>query len=128
LPELNAKQNHTIDAVVDRVIIRPGIESRLSESIGLAVKHSEGLVAVLYYDETNGEGTWRDVLYSTKYACPDCGVNFEELEPRTFSFNSPYGACPECEGLGERIEFDPDLLLPDPSLSPATGAIAPWKG
>lgn len=128
LPELNAKQNHTIDAVVDRVIIRPGIESRLSESIGLAVKHSEGLVAVLYYDETNGEGTWRDVLYSTKYACPECGVNFEELEPRTFSFNSPYGACPECEGLGERIEFDPDLVLPDPALSLATGAIAPWKG
>jgi excinuclease ABC subunit A len=145
VPELNAKQNHSIDAVVDRVIIRPGIESRLSESVQLAVKHSDGLIAVLYYDEANGNGngaatatngqvngnghgTWRDVLYSTRYACPECGVNFEELEPRTFSFNSPYGACPQCEGLGVRIEFDPDLVLPDPTLSPATGAIAPWKG
>lgn len=144
VPELNAKQNHSIDAVVDRVIIRQGIESRLSESIQLAVKHSDGLVAVLYYDEANGhtngsspapapangngQGTWRDVLYSTRYACPDCGVNFEELEPRTFSFNSPYGACPQCEGLGARVEFDPDLLLPDRTSSLATGAIAPWKG
>lgn len=163
LPELNAKQNHHIDAVVDRVIVRPGIESRLAESINLAVKHSDGLVAVLYYDEhspangnghgnghsngngpskstkSNGNGnghangsaqpsgTWRDVLYSTRYACPDCKISFEELEPRTFSFNSPYGACPECEGLGVRNEFDPDLILPDKTLSLATGAIAPWK-
>ncbi len=163
LPELNAKQNHHIDAVVDRVIVRPGIESRLAESINLAVKHGDGLVAVLYYDEhspangnghgnghssgngpskstkSNGNGnghangsaqpsgTWRDVLYSTRYACPDCKISFEELEPRTFSFNSPYGACPECEGLGVRNEFDPDLILPDKTLSLATGAIAPWK-
>ncbi|HTN75228.1 MAG TPA: excinuclease ABC subunit UvrA, partial [Pirellulaceae bacterium] len=134
LPELNAKQNHSIDAVVDRVIVRPGIESRLTESIHLALKHSEGLVAVLYYDEpkptdgsTPAAGVWRDILYSTLYACPDCKISFEELEPRTFSFNSPYGACPECEGLGVRIEFDPDLILPDKSLALASGAIAPWK-
>lgn len=141
VPELNAKQNHHIDAVVDRIIVRPGIEARLAESINLAVKHGDGLVGVLYYDEQapakgngkdqsngNGNGTWRDVLYSTQYACPDCKISFEELEPRTFSFNSPYGACPECEGLGQRNEFDPDLILPDKSLSLAAGAIAPWKG
>jgi excinuclease ABC subunit A len=144
VPELNPKQNHHIDAVVDRVIIRAGIENRLTESIQLAVRHSDGLVAVLYYDEhtpeakaeaaANGNGqnghnpgVWRDVLYSTRYACPDCKISFEELEPRTFSFNSPYGACPDCEGLGERTEFDPELVLPDTSLSLASGAIAPWK-
>jgi excinuclease ABC subunit A len=146
VPELNPKQNHHIDAVVDRVIIRAGIESRLTESIQLAVKHSEGLVAILYYDDHSPEaqqeaaasgngnghnghppGVWRDVLYSTRHACPDCKISFEELEPRTFSFNSPYGACPDCEGLGVRTEFDPELVLPEMSLSVATGAIAPWK-
>lgn len=138
VPELNAKQNHTIDAVVDRVIVRAGIETRLTESINLAVKHGDGLVGVLYYDESagpapsdaasgNGNGQWRDVLYSTRYACPDCKISFEELEPRTFSFNSPYGACPECEGLGVRTEFDPDLVIPDKTLSLSSGAIAPWK-
>ena len=71
---------------------------------------------------------WHDRLFSTQYACPNCKISYEELEPRTFSFNSPYGACPACEGLGARVAFDPDLVLPDAGLSLAAGAITPWKG
>jgi excinuclease ABC subunit A len=140
LPELDSRKNHTIEAVVDRVIIREGLQGRVGESIQLAVRHGEGLVTALYLEPDqeakarangangSGEKYWAERLFSTLYACPDCGISFEELEPRTFSFNSPYGACPACEGLGMRVEFDPDLTLPDPSLSIASGAIAPWRG
>lgn len=137
LPELDPKKNHTIEAVVDRLIIRDGIRGRIGESLQLAVRHGEGLVTAIYLDpeqeskaRANGgaEKYWTERLFSTLYACPDCGISFEELEPRTFSFNSPYGACPTCEGMGVRVEFDPELVLPDPTLSIAGGAIAPWKG
>ena len=129
-PELVHQRPHHIEAVVDRIVIRDGIRSRLAESLRLALKHGAGLV-VASYDQrgkaVNG-GTWHDRLFSTQYACPDCKINYEELEPRTFSFNSPYGVCPTCEGLGVRVEFDPELVIPNPSLSLASGAIAPWKG
>jgi excinuclease ABC subunit A len=131
-PELEARKVHHIDAVVDRIIIRKGIESRISESTQLALKHGEGLLLICYFDEQpSGEkdprGVWRDQLFSTKCACPQCGISYEEIEPRTFSFNSPYGACPECEGLGRRREFDVELVIPDASLAPASGAFAPWR-
>ncbi|MDA1051579.1 MAG: excinuclease ABC subunit UvrA [Planctomycetota bacterium] len=133
-PELEARKIHTIDAVVDRIIIRPGIDARLAESVQMAVRLGDGLMAVCYHTESSesmGEGAnngWKDELYSTVYACPNCNISFEELEPRTFSFNSPYGACPECDGLGAREEFDPELILPSTDVSLADGAIAAWKG
>ena len=128
-PELVPQKAHTIEAVVDRIVIREGVEPRLAESIRLAVRHGEGLVLASYEDRTPNAGPqWRDELFSTLYSCPNCKISYEEIEPRTFSFNSPYGACPACEGLGARVAFDPDLVVPDPSLSLDAGAIAAWKG
>jgi excinuclease ABC subunit A len=132
VPELEARKVHHMDAVVDRIIVRPGIEARIAESIQLALKHGEGLMLICYLDETQvsedaPQGVWRDELFSTKCACPACGISYEEIEPRTFSFNSPYGACPDCEGLGRRREFDIELVIPNTTLAPATGAFAPWK-
>ncbi len=133
--DLEPRKNHQIEAVVDRIILREGIEARLAESTRLALTHGDGAVLVSYLEPaTNGapreRGTepWREQLYSTLYACPHCKISFEELEPRTFSFNSPYGACPTCEGLGARVQFDPELVVPDESLSLAEGAIVAWKG
>ena len=128
-PELVPQKAHTIEAVVDRVVIREGVEPRLAESIRLAVRHGEGLVlASSEVRVAAGGPQWRDELFSTLYSCPDCKISFDELEPRTFSFNSPYGACPACEGLGGLVAFDPDLVIPDRSLSLDAGAIAAWKG
>ncbi len=134
--DLAPRKNHTIDAVVDRIVVREGIEARLAESTRLALSHGEGAVLVIYLQPgENGEpadprdqSAWHEKLYSTLYACPHCNSSFEELEPRTFSFNSPYGACPACEGLGCREQFDPDLVIADETLSIGDGAIAPWKG
>ncbi len=144
-PQLARQRAHTIDAVIDRIIIRRGIESRLADSIRLAIRHGEGLVLAVYEEKPSskragGDGrrrgdksaasaaTWHELLFSTQYACPQCKISYEELEPRTFSFNSPYGACPVCEGLGTRVQFDPELVVPEWKLSLATGAVAPWRG
>jgi len=127
-PELEARKVHHIDAVVDRIIIRAGIDARLAESIQMAVRLGDGLMAVCYHIGEGANNGWKDDLYSTIYACPNCNISFEELEPRTFSFNSPYGACPECDGLGMREEFDLELILPSTDISLADGAIVPWKG
>ena len=127
-PELARQKAHHIEAVIDRVVIREGVRPRLAESINLAVRHGDGLVLASYEGHSAGETTWHDELFSTHYACPNCKISYEELEPRTFSFNSPYGACPECEGLGARVAFDPELVLPELSLSLGGGAILPWKG
>jgi excinuclease ABC subunit A len=124
VPELQANQAHRIEAVTDRIIIRQGIDSRLAESIQLAVEQGEGRVIACY--ATNGGG-WRDELFSTLYACPHCNLSYEELEPRTFSFNSPYGACPTCTGLGRLEDFDPELVIPDRQKSLEAAAVAPWK-
>ena len=126
--ELAPQKVHTVEAVVDRVVIREGVESRLAESVRLAVRHGEGLVLVTCEDRGGAQPQWRDELFSTLYSCPKCKISYEELEPRTFSFNSPYGACPACEGLGGLVTFDPDLVAPDRSLSLDGGAIAAWKG
>jgi excinuclease ABC subunit A len=100
VPDLAPRKQHHIDAVVDRVIVRPGIRTRIGESVDLALRYSEGIViacALLQQEETQ---SWQDLTFSTQHACPACGINYVELEPRTFSFNSPYGVCPSCEGLG----------------------------
>jgi excinuclease ABC subunit A len=132
-PELDAHREHFIDAVVDRIIVRPDMTSRLGESVRLAVRHGEGLLVACYQDPPPGEtdlrdGPWRDRLFSTRYACPNCNISMAEIEPRTFSFNSPYGACPRCGGLGGVEQFDPELVLPNVDLTWAGGAIAAWKG
>ncbi|MEN1681084.1 MAG: excinuclease ABC subunit UvrA [Planctomycetota bacterium] len=146
-PQLAAGMLHDIEAVIDRVVIREGLEARLAESVRLALKHGDGVLQAVYQtpeakaasgsngqngsgggSEYNAAHGWTERLFNTRYACPACGGGLAEVEPRTFSFNSPYGACPECDGLGVVHGFDPDRVLPDRSLSLATGVIAPWKG
>ena len=117
--ELNKNQKHNIEVVVDRVVIKDGIEGRLADSIEMAVKLSDGLVIAQIID---GE----EILFSTKFACPEHGIGIEELSPRMFSFNAPFGACEVCNGLGESKEVDPDLVVPNPELSIKQGAIAAW--
>ncbi|HIQ19985.1 MAG TPA: excinuclease ABC subunit UvrA [Planctomycetes bacterium] len=127
-PDLVRQRVHHIEAVVDRVVVREGLRGRLAESIQLALKHGDGLVlATREVRAEDGTTVWEDLLFSTLHACPNCSISYEELEPRTFSFNSPYGACPACDGLGMRVQFDPDLVIPERSRSLATGAIAPWR-
>jgi excinuclease ABC subunit A len=132
--ELAPRRNHTIEAVVDRIVIREGVDARLAESTRLALAHGEGAVLASYLQPganatapPHNKTVWQERLYSTLYACPRCRISFEELEPRTFSFNSPYGACPTCEGLGYRVQFDPELVVADENLSLEGGAIAAWK-
>ncbi len=127
LPELAPKKDHTIEAVVDRIIVRPTVQARIAESVQLAIKHGENLVVLLSEDKS-APGGWHETLFSTTFSCPNCKISYEELEPRTFSFNSPYGACPTCDGLGARRDFDPDLVIPDKTLALSNGAIAPWRG
>jgi excinuclease ABC subunit A len=117
---LDKNKRHDIDVVVDRILIREGIRKRLRDSLEIAARLSDGLVKA---DLAEGG----ELLFSERYACPDCNVSLPELAPRMFSFNSPYGACPECDGLGTRIFFDEDLVVPDPGLSIREGAIAPWQ-
>ncbi|WP_286315757.1 excinuclease ABC subunit UvrA [Romboutsia ilealis] len=117
--DLSKNKKHNIEVVVDRIVIKDGIESRLTDSIETAVKLSDGLVIAQIID---GE----EILYSTKFACPEHGVGIEELSPRMFSFNAPFGACETCNGLGESKEVDPNLVIPNKDLSIKQGAIAAW--
>ena len=126
LPELAPRRNHTIEAVVDRVIVREGIDQRLDDSVRLALRLGEGLLVVV--EQQPGSTDWTDRLISTHYACPQCSVSYEELEPRTFSFNSPYGACRQCDGMGRLERFDIAMVVPDLNLAPAGGALAAWRG
>jgi excinuclease ABC subunit A len=125
--ELDPQKAHDVEAVVDRIVIREGVRDRLAESINLAVHHGDGALLAAYEEKRKNGSQWRDRVFSTLYACPNCKISYEELEPRTFSFNSPYGACPKCEGLGVREGFDPELVLPDWTQSLAGGAVVPWK-
>lgn len=117
-PKLDKNRKHTIEVVVDRLVIRPDIRRRLADSLETAATLTGGLVTI---DVVGGE----ELLFSQNFACPDCGVSIDEPQPRSFSFNSPFGACPVCTGLGFQTEFDPDLIL-DPSLSLNEGALIPW--
>jgi excinuclease ABC subunit A len=116
--QLDKRRNHTIEVVIDRLLVKPGIEQRLEMSIGLAMKLAGGLVQVAV---VGGE----EQLYSAKLACPDCDINVPQLEPRSFSFNSAYGACPECHGLGSRYDFDPAKIIVDWSKPLLEGALGP---
>ena len=120
-PTLDKQKKHTIDVVIDRLVAKPGIEQRLADSLEVATRITKGLVKILYADDN------REELLSQNYACPDCGVSIGEIAPRLFSFNSPFGACPKCSGLGRLLEVDPEKLIPDPTRSLADGAIAIWK-
>jgi len=122
-PQLEKKLKHDVEVVVDRLVAREGIRQRLADSVETALRLAEGLVII---DPVEGDLPSR--RYSEKRACPnDHVLSLEEMEPRTFSFNAPYGACPECTGIGIRLEVDPELVVPDPSRSLAQGAIAPWE-
>src|SRR5438270_10434278 len=117
---LDKKFKHDIAVVVDRLMMRADIRKRLADSIETAVGIAEGMVEI----ELADSGEVR--TYSERFACLHCGTSMPELEPRMFSFNSPHGACPRCTGLGSQMEIDPDLVVPDPTLSLGEGAIAPW--
>ncbi|PSJ31509.1 excinuclease ABC subunit A [Peptostreptococcus russellii] len=125
--EINLEKNkkHTIEVVVDRIVVKDGIETRLADSIESAVKLSEGLVIIQELGRDGEED--KEVLFSTKFACPDHGIGIEELSPRMFSFNAPFGACEVCNGLGESMEVDIDLVVPNKELSLKQGAIAAWS-
>ena len=119
LPAINARRYHSIDIVVDRLVRRGDIASRLTDSVETALSHTEGLLGVQVID--GGE-----YVFSERFACPDCGISYAEIAPRLFSFNSPQGACPACDGLGANLEFDADLVVADPTASVLDGAVPAW--
>ncbi len=135
-PDLDARKTHHIEAVVDRIVVRPTVRTRIAEAVQLALRQTNHLVLAAWEEpplappseggERGGSSPWQERLYSTVYACPNCGVSVGEVEPRTFSFSSPYGACPDCDGLGCRVAFDAELVL-DPRRSLEKGALAPWR-
>jgi len=120
---LDKQRAHTIEIVVDRLPVEQASAARLTESVETALKTGKGLVVI----SPQGKGRLQDLIYSELYACARCGFSIEELSPRAFSFNSPYGACPMCDGLGTKLEIDPELVVPDRSKSLGEGAIMPWK-
>jgi excinuclease ABC subunit A len=124
VPALDKKQAHTIDAVVDRLVVTPKIRSRLTDSVELALKHGKGTMVAMWQAQGGAPHT---VFYSEHNSCPDCGISFEELTARSFSFNAPYGACPVCSGLGSMLVFDEELIVPDQSLSLDDGAVQAWR-
>ncbi len=140
VPALNRRQNHDIAVVVDRLVVRAADRSRLNDSIETALKAAEGVVEVVRHPGPSGNGAdggeprgrrgvrpvVDSVLFSERFACPVCGLSFPELEPRQFSFNSPFGACPDCHGVGTRREVNAELILGDPSISILEGVILPW--
>src|SRR6476661_5956067 len=120
IPDLDKKFKHTIEVVIDRLVMKSDLRARLTQSIETAAALAEGLVAI---DVVDGES----MLFSQNFACPDHGVSLAELQPRVFSFNAPHGACPRCTGLGSQQEIDPDLIVPDATLSLGEGALVPWS-
>lgn len=121
VPELSKTKQHHISVVIDRLVIKEGIRSRLFDAIETALNLAEGYVLIDFV------GKKEPLMFSEHYACPLCGFTVGELEPRLFSFNSPFGACPDCDGLGRKLEVDPDLVIPDPTLTLEEGAIVPWN-
>ncbi|MFA5515607.1 MAG: excinuclease ABC subunit UvrA [Desulfuromonadales bacterium] len=119
-PSLDKNKKHTIEVVVDRVVIKEGIEGRLADSLETALRLAEGIVRVEVIDG-------KSQLFSEQHACVECGISLPEITPRMFSFNNPFGACPDCAGLGTRMYFDPEQVVPNPELSLREGAIVPWE-
>ena len=120
IPELSKSQQHTIEVVVDRIVIKDSIRSRLFDSVEAALRIADGYVVIDTMDDN-------ELLFSEHYACPVCGFTVPELEPRLFSFNAPFGSCPDCDGLGIKLEVDLDLVVPDSSKTLREGALAPWN-
>ena len=125
-PTLDKKFKHDIDIVVDRIVVKPGIESRLADSIETGLRLADGLTIAEFADVDPGENEPRRLMFSEKFACPVSGFTISEIEPRLFSFNNPFGACPVCDGLGVKLTFDADLVVPDRDRTLHKGAIAPW--
>ncbi|QEM67115.1 excinuclease ABC subunit UvrA [Geobacter sp. FeAm09] len=134
--ELDKKKKHDIDIVIDRIVVKEGVQRRLADSLETALHHAEGVVkvetvlpATAEPDEEGGRKPPKPVthIFSEKLACVDCGISYQEVTPRLFSFNNPHGACPDCTGLGTRMYFDAELVIPNPELSLREGAIAPWE-
>ena len=125
LPKLKKQEKHTIEVVVDRLTAKEESKTRLTDSIETALRLASGVVLLDFVDSKGAE---KERTYSEHLACHDCNLSFEELEPRSFSFNSPFGACPECSGIGTKLEVDNDLIIPDDSISINEGAVAPWSG
>jgi len=120
-PPLEKNKKHTVEVVVDRLIVKQGIEKRLADSLQTSLQFGTGQALLICQNS-------EEIHFNAQLACPDCGISYPDISPRTFSFNSPYGACPECLGIGTRIEFDPKLLVPDTTLSISQGAVLPWGG
>ncbi|HEY3610099.1 MAG TPA: excinuclease ABC subunit A, partial [Pseudonocardiaceae bacterium] len=127
-PKLKKQEKHDIDVVIDRLAVKKSAKQRLTDSVETALRLADGLLTIEFVDEPEGSAE-RERTFSENLACPNGDpLTITDLEPRSFSFNSPYGACPECTGIGVRMEVDPDLIVPDDELSLADGAIAPWNG
>jgi excinuclease ABC subunit A len=125
-PALDKKLKHDLDVVVDRIVVRADIAARLADSFETALELADGIAVVELADEKEADGTPRRVMFSQKFACPVSGFTIPEIEPRLFSFNNPFGACPSCDGLGTEMTVDPVLVVPDETLSLRKGALAPW--
>jgi excinuclease ABC subunit A len=126
-PALDKKLKHDIEVVIDRIVVGPDIAGRLAESFETALKLADGIALIEYADQKNEDGTPRQQTFSEKFACPVSGFTIAEIEPRLFSFNNPFGACPVCDGLGTERKIDADQIVPDASLSIRAGAILPWS-
>ncbi|HUO20927.1 MAG TPA: excinuclease ABC subunit UvrA [Caulobacteraceae bacterium] len=125
-PTLEKQIKHDIDVVVDRIVVKPGLEQRLADSLETALRLADGVAVAEWADAPEDGAEPRRLLFSEKFACPVSGFTLSEIEPRLFSFNSPQGACPVCDGLGAKLAFDPDLVIPDKDKSLHKGAVAPW--
>jgi excinuclease ABC subunit A len=125
-PTLDKKFKHDIDVVVDRLVIKAGLESRYADSLETALRLADGIAVAEWADKDPGEEEARRLIFSEKFACPVSGFTISEIEPRLFSFNNPYGACPVCDGLGAKLAFDADMVVPDKDKSLHKGAVAPW--
>jgi excinuclease ABC subunit A len=125
-PILDKKFKHDIDVVVDRIVVRPDIAARLAESFETALGLAEGIAVIEFADEKEEDGSPRRIMFSEKFACPVSGFTIPEIEPRLFSFNNPFGACPTCGGIGHEMRIDAELVIPDASLTLKKGAVAPW--
>ncbi len=126
-PVLDKKFKHDIDVVVDRIVTRPDMEQRLADSLEQALRLADGIAVAEWADVAEGETEPRRLLFSEKFACPVSGFTITEIEPRLFSFNNPFGACPACDGLGAKLKFDPEMVVPDKDKALHKGAVAPWS-
>jgi excinuclease ABC subunit A len=127
VPTLDKKKKHDIEVVVDRFAVKKDLGNRLPDSIETALKLADGIAIAEFADKKREDGTAEQIIFSSKFACPVSGFTIPEIEPRLFSFNNPFGACPKCDGLGTQLYFDPELIVPDDSLTLKSGAIAPWS-